>query len=344
MFLTNFARIGKSFIRCITGVQENYKKIEKTETKDLSICLDCPLFKSTSNAHITYCQNYCNKPRIIKEKVIYYNEANRFHIPIRERLSKLQLKQILLYHFLNIDNNGIVKNISTKEIAKFLNCSIKTVKNNNERLVKLNYILYSKISNDKFSIWLTDYKNYHLTQKEGGSGYITMSKELLINLININTVNSLRLELRKLIEFDDQNIQTDEVNSGKYTYQDIKRFLPKYLHYKGAIEDIINSGSNSFQTTIENNCITFKLKNEYNSELLRKDIINECEPLLNDYFNKFNFIENEVIDILQMSIQYGTEKIKNSLNEIYNNYILKNKHIYNLGGLIRKTIISKNVS
>lgn len=335
MYLMNFARVGKSFLRSITGVQENFKIVKEVSSTDLSVCFNCPFFENTSEVQSDYCHNYCNESKITKTETTYYNEGNRYHISTRERLSKMQLKQILLYHFLGVDKNGVVKNISTKDIAEYLKCDIKTVKNNNRRFVELNYILYSESSSDKFTIWLTDYKNYHLAQREGGSGYVNMSKQLLSNLIEVDNVNSLRLELRNLIEFDNQNIQSDEVKEGKYTYRDVKRFLPKYLHYKGAIEEVINNGSNSFEIVMENNFISFKLKDNFNSKILREDIISKCETSFDSYFDKFNFDEDELIDIFQMSIQYGIDRIRESLDIIYEDYIVKSKYIHNLGGLVR---------
>jgi len=345
MIMTNFGRIGKSFIRSITGVQENYSTDEIIELTDISVCCKCPFFANTSKIQSEYCQNYCTKAKITKIKKKYYNEANRFHLPIKERLSKTQLKQILLYHFLGVDKNGIVKNLSAKEIAKILNCNEKTVTNNNKRLVKLNYILYSKISNDKFSVLLIDYKNYHLATREGGNGgYITMPKNLLRTLLNVNKVNSLRLELRKLIEFDNQNVNSEETVSGEYTYKDIKRFLPDYLRYKKAIEDVISNESKAFDTIIKDNGIAFKLKDIYNPEGIKQKIIEKCEMTFNNYFEKFAFEEKDLTDIFQMSIQYGIEKVKDSLDIVYNTYVLKNRYIYNLGGLIRKVILLKDVS
>jgi hypothetical protein len=341
MFLTNFGRVGKSFIKSITGVQENYSIIDYIELTDISICERCPFFEKTSPEQSKYCQDYCDKAKIKKAKTTYYNEANRYRIPIRERLSK---SQILLYHFLDVDSNGVVKNISTKEIAEILDCDVKTVKNNNERFVELNYILFSQSSNDEFTILLRDYKNYHLTAKEGGSGYITMSKDLFKNLLEIDNVNSLRLELRELIEFDNKNINPENNTQGEYTYREIKRFLPEYLRYKGAIDKIIENGSNSFIMQKNQEGIIFELKYEYKSEKLKQDILDECDIALDDYFNKFNFTEKNLTDIFQMSLQYGVENIKDSLEIIYNGYILKEKRINNLGGLIRKTTIHKKVS
>lgn len=342
MILTNFARIGKTFIRSITGVQENYKKTERVRATDFSVCLNCSLFNGDVSHHqIRYCKEFCNKPKevVVKERTTYYNEANRFHIPVRERLSKFQLKQILLYHFLNIDNNGIVKNISTRQIASFLGCNVKTIKNNNKRFIELGYILYSESSRDEFTVWLKDYKSYHLTVREGGGGYITMSKELLKNFTKISNVNSLRLELRNLIEFDNKNIESMKINKGEYSFRDIKRFLPNYLRNKSAIKRIIEKGSDSFIVKVKEKNIVFKLKDELNAKILRKNILENCQDSFVEYYSKFNLHQDNLIDIYQMSVQYGVDRVKESLDKIYDDYVLNDKYIHNLGGLVRTFIL-----
>lgn len=343
MYMTNFAKIGKAFLRSITGVQQNFKEIKRVEVIDTSICKKCPFNNSNADIIQQYCKNYCQKAKTTKKIVTYYNESNRYHIPKRERLSKSQIKQILLYHFLGVDKRGIVKNISTKKVAKLLGCTTRTVKNNNQRFIDLGYILYSKAFDDKFSILLTDYSKYHLTKKEGGTGYITMSKELLFELLKIDSVNSLRLELRKTIEFDDSNINTNLPRFGEYTYNEIKRFLPEYLHYKRAVNNVIENCSNCYDVIQDEKGIKFMLKDKYNPDILIDNIYEECEKNLYIHpITKSLYVNEEVQNNLyDLCIRYGIQTVNSALDYIYYNYVIKRIKITNIVGLAR-TIITRN--
>ena len=335
--LVNFARIGKRLIRRMTGVQENYKKIEYIEELDYTPCQNCELNKLSCENN-QYCTEYCQKIRVKKEKVTYVNEANSFKIPSDERLSKSQLKQILLYHFLGIDENGILRNISISEIANILDCDEKTVKNNNKRLSELNYILHSKASSDTFSIMLVDYKNYHLRKNEGGTGYVNMTRDLFLELLNVKNVNALRIELRELIKFDDSNIGVETIEQGTYSMNDVKRFLPQYVRYEKAIKECLENGSGAFDVKLNKKELTFKLKDEYNPKILREKIFTDFEYAFDSYYEVFNFTNNEVESLYSLCLQYGIDVVQDTLDIIYKDYVLKGIYIRNLGGLIRMQI------
>lgn len=291
--LNNSARIGKSFLISIIGVQCNFKNNN-----------------------------------------IYFNEANRFRINKNKKLSKLQIKQILLYHFLGVDNNGIVKNISINSIAQTLNCSTKSIKNNNKRLIELNYMCMALIDSDRFNILLMDYKHYHLPSYQGGTGYITMSKELMEEIINDSSVNSLRLKIRTLIAFDNKNIYSDTVEKAYYSYNDLKRFLPYYLRSKNIINNLLDN--KIFLYNIEKDGIYFRLKNEYNWKLTKENIIITFSEEIKHNIEGLNIKDKEMQDLYQMSIQYGLDKVKNALDIIKNES--KNITIRNIGGLTRSII------
>lgn len=342
MYLTKFAAIGKSFIRNILGVQENYKVEEVVEYTDISICEKCKFFKSNSETSKKYCLNYCKKAKSRKVKTTYYNEANRFHIPVKERLSKSQIKQILLYHFLDVDENGIIKDICSREVSRIIDCDIKTVKNNNDRFRELSHAFCTRYVDGVFSTIIPECKNYSLPRSKGGSGYISMPLDILEELLKIDNVNALRIELRKLIEFDTANINAKVVIPAEYSYSTLGKFLPKYLRYGKAINSVIAKGSNLFENIVEGRSIVFKLKNEYDSNLIKNNMINKCEEIFDEYYEEyFYFSDKDFLSVIKLSLEYGIEVIKETLDRIYRDYVLRERVVKNLGGLMR-TVIRRN--
>lgn len=309
MYLTNHARIGKRILRAITGVQRPHKRqrnLDNGETEE-----------------------------------VYYNEANRFHITTTERLSKLQIKQFLLFHFIDIDRFGIVKNISLEKIANILGCSINTVKNNNKRLEELEYITFTNYYFGRFSAFIRDYPRYHLTKRDGGSGYLTMNKNIIMALIGIDDVNVLRLELRQLIKLDESNMNNseDELLNGEYSYNDIRLFLPQYKSYKKAIKELSNYASSLFQTKVLNNKLTFNLVEKYRESTITKEIIS----MIDDIHEKYTpIIDIDYPAILDKTIKYGKERVSLALDHIYKKYIMKERKIKNIEGLLVAVIRGQN--
>ena len=344
MYLTNFAIIGKSFLISILGVQENYKRevVKEKVFLDYSKCKGCEFFNTKDDEIINYCRNYCDKPEkkvLIKNE--YYNEANRYHIPTTERLSKSQIKQILLYHFLDVDNNGIVKGASLKEVANILKCDVKTVKNNNERFMELHHAYSTGIIGGEFSVLLRKYKEYYLPKSKGGTGYITMPLEIFKKLLEVDDVNALRIELRKLLEYDRKNISSKTQVAASYTYRDVKRFLPKYLGYKGAIDSAMDKCSEIFENIRASKGIAFKLKEKYDYRIIKERIIEKATNAYDEFFDVFNFSTKDFASILQLSTEYSLEVIKETLRKIAEGYLMRGIEVRNLGGLMR-TIIRRN--
>lgn len=346
MLVCNFARVGKALLRGMVGVQKNYKEIEYKKEFDESVCKGCKFYVGgckNSDLVKTYCNEYCNKAYKYVEITKYINEANEFKIGVKERLSKIQVKQMILYHFLGVDKNGIVKNIDEKSVANYLGCDIKTVRNNNERLIELNYIIFSRIDRFTINVILVDYKSYHLPSSRGGRGYITMSKELLDELLIIDNVNTLRLEIRNLIKFDDMNIDNINITSSKYTYKQISRFLPSYINYISLIKDLLKDSSDLFHVDIQDDGIEFKLKDKYNSKITKDNLKNQIYSNIFDFCidNGFLFSDKELEDLLQMGMQYSCQAVIGAVEYIDKNYYLRGKDVNNVCGLVRTIIVNK---
>lgn len=360
--LRDIAKIGKSVLVQLVGAQMNFKTFEYIEhiDEDICKCSNCPTYnlkninpnnpmnkvtkEALSEIEELYCYGQCKEAIKSTTKTIYHNEANQFNLPKgSNRLSKLQIKQLILFHFYQVDKQGIVKNLSIKQIANTLNCTEKTVRATNEKLVEQEFIWISPMDNDRFTVLIKEYKTYHLTAKQGGNGYLNMSFDLFQNLLNITNVNSLRLEIRQIIHFDNYNINTAGTRPVEFTHKEIQRFLPNYVNYRGIIEDIISNQSESFDIIEKDSSIVFSLKEQFRPDNIIKsmsiDYSNKFTPILDEHIPDLSLKYKQ--DLIQMSFQYSFEVVYQAVEAIIEQYIKKDKETPNFGGLVRT--ISKNI-
>lgn len=363
MRLKRFFKVGKNTMIKMTSLQNTYTSTNETDIftsttvkrKEHS-CANCVMYKKYKEYTLTseyknsteheknkvlkyfnrYCDEYCSKV----ENNTYATSNIKYHVGKRERLSRLQLCQLLLYYALGPDEKGIVRNISEKEVASILGCTTRTIRNNNKRLIELNYLLLSWVSKNKYNVLLLDYESQHLTAQEGGRGYITMSNNLFMQLIKIKNVNSLRLEIRNLVKFDDQNVKRIKTRKASYTYKNIRAFLPSYINYQIIKNKIIKEASNIFHITKTNEGIIFTLKSEYNAKLQKKKISKEYEKYFLNYCVNKNMVlsKKDYDDLIQMSFEYRFTTVIDALSIVYKNYYLKDVYIENYGGLVREII------
>lgn len=344
--LKEVAKVGKDVLIKIAGVAENYKK--EVIVEDFSSCpSSCPFHALSDEVKRGYCAQHC--PVVKKTvKVVYVNEKHRYHLEINEelqekKLSKLKLLQHLLLHFL-ADSNGFIMHASASEIASLLHCSVRTVKDNFKSLKSFNLIDYHQINADLFSVYLVDYQNYHKTKEEGGKGYIQMAKEFLFALIELKDVNAIRLCLRQLLKYDDDVVLKGK-NHGVYTYEDLKRFMPKNLRYKKAIQKVIEKTKKVFDVMFEGYAAVFKLKEEYNGKIQKSKKEKEFSQQILHFFNENNEVVTNFIvsDLVQLGMQFGIHYVMQALKIYKEKYLSpeRNTIVENIGGLVR-TIIREN--
>lgn len=226
--LDNFTNIGKAVLIQALGIQKNYTTIiENTvEVVDYSnpSCSSCKykaiienfdkdsdMYKTAS----TYCADCPNKLLTTQNvtKKVYHNEKNRYGY--RPMLKSNALKLLLLLHFFHPDRFGIIKNVDTREIAQKLNCNIKTVWNNLEILSSYTYISYSKTDTYSINLILNDYENYYLPAHKNGRGFLVLSFDLLNKIILLDSLVTLRIYLRELINLDNANLKGRQVSTIK---------------------------------------------------------------------------------------------------------------------------------
>lgn len=265
---------------------------------------------------------------------------------ILARLSKHQIKLFLLYHFYPeiSSRNGLIKNVSEKEVADLLGCTVKTVRNSNLQLVKHNYIIYSKADTGNFSLILKDYPNYHVKANKGGAGYINITKELMESLMAVDDVNVLRMQLRSLLEHDNENIGRLKAQSVSIEFRTFKKNMPKYMNSKRSIIEKLEKNPGLFDYRFSGDYVKVELGEEYIGKYARKDL---TVKFLDRMFKVVKGVgmdwipESSQGDIAQMCIQYGEEITLSSLKNVLEKYLQENGSITNLGGLVRTVIRKK---
>lgn len=377
--MDNFTNIGKAVLIQALGIQKNYTTIvEKTiEVVDYSnpVCSTCKYkeiintFDKNSDMYktaSTYCNNCPNKKLTIQDvtKKVYHNEKNRYGY--RPMLKSNALKLFLTLHFFHPDRFGIIKNVDTRVIANILNCNIKTVWNNLEILSKYTYISYSKIDNHFINIILNDYESYYLPANKNGRGFLVLSNDLLSKIISIDSLITLRIYLREIINLDNSNLK-GQASVDHKTINDIRQILPAYCKPCIIRKSILNTSGDIFTTTINENIIRFEIDNKYLAKNQKNILLNENkEKLINfiyefnsdipeinsgkiqpikynsfiptdinlSYFKLISIKKDDLEDIANIAVHYSYDLVMMALSDVYKQYILYDKNIKNLPGLI----------
>lgn len=386
--LNTFARIGKGVLTKAIGLQRNHKEIivegpdKVNEIK--SGCFSCPYYQdklykqALGLPESTFQCQECN--HIIYDStytVKYVNEKNRFGY--QPTLKCNAIKLLLLYHFLQPDPLGLVKNINIKEIADILGCTVMTVRNCNDALVEYGYCYISNTGWDDNSInvWLVEYRDYHKTAKEGGRGYLTLSSSMFGDILTIGTLNPLRLTLKGLLEMDNQSSVTADTQI-RTSYKKLRYFMPAYCN-RNIIKKALEQDNPIFSITLDNSGVVYKLPDKLGQTHLRKEMERQGTDAIKDYVETLNqLFENPnqnqeysiedfhaILDTLSiqpaqvyrpliipadayislgsMCAQYSVSIVRSAISIVYNNYINCGRTVDNFGALIRTTIRNMSV-
>lgn len=384
--MDNFTNIGKAVLIQALGIQKNYTTIvdNTIEVIDYSnpSCSSCKykaiintfdkdsdMYKSASS----YCANCPNKTLTTQNvtKKIYHNEKNRYGY--RPMLKSNSLKLFLLLHFFHPDRFGIIKNVDTREIAKLLDCNIKTVWNNLSILSVYTYISYCKIDTYSINLIINDYQNYYLPAQKNGRGFLVLSKELLQNIIKIESLVTLRIYLRELINLDNSNLK-GQASVDHKTIKDIRQILPDYCKPCIIRKSIENSSTDIFTISVNDNIVRFEINERYIAKNQKKNLLQETITKFKKFIFDFNSVvpeinagnlnssefniflsteinlthyklisikKDELDDLANIAVHYSYDLMLLALSEVYKQYILFDKPIKNLPGLISSIIHSQ---
>lgn len=376
-----FCNVGKTVLSKALGLQKNYSEVLERAyevlDEDASGCGTCKWHALRTVTHdgeelFAECERACAScpHRVMKVEYtysrVYHNERNR--CGYKPRLKCNAIKLLLAFHFYEIDQNGLIYHIDVSALAEKLGCNIKTVNNNLEQLREYGYISFSRIDSRLINLYLPEYEDYFKPASSGGRGFLVISENVFSELLKIDSINTLRITLRQLMEFDQlKNHGTDSVEK---SYHDLRMLLPDYCK-----RNVIQKASDKlsmFVTEIKDNLIKFILKPEFDAKHQKEERLQFYEEQLTEFWHEFTeeageintgihsideskfagFFEGieveeyvgwslsplDVADLAYLCLQYSFNVVLKALQQIYQTYILKFTKITNLGGLARTII------
>ncbi|RKO61813.1 hypothetical protein [Caldibacillus debilis] len=172
-------------------------------------------------------------------------EKHYFRIPddwAETRWTKSLIKQVLAYLGLT-NSEGDLGIVDLEELADVLCCSLRTVRNNNKTLEKLNLVQVEPLYGNLARIRLLDYKANFLDLRDSGgksTGYTSIQREALFDLLDISKVGVLRIACRALY-LHEREVHLEGNPAALLTAKDFKGFLPKYFSFRPVIERAIHS-------------------------------------------------------------------------------------------------------
>ena len=358
MKITPYARVGRSPLIKAVGLQKNFKEIYYTETLELdryaSGCFSCPNYKNVEFAEFmppqiqTKAKQCCAScpfaqyKTVYKEHVKYINEKNLFGYA--RRLTAIPLKLLLVYHFGSPNPQGIVRGYNTTQLAAYLGCSPRSVRNANITLAEYGYIhVLESLKKNHFDVMLMEYKDYAKTAREGGRGYATFNKEFLDEIMQITDINQLRVFLRIALDLDTKKDPEEEIS-----YSSLQRFLPDYCK-KGVIqkeyENSQISGENEISEYIRKIDTSIEAVNQaiLEDKPFEADFLSdqEIEPSIASKIKKeklyvaFDLSAEDFKDLGLLVSTYSIDAVKKVIRYIHKNYVAKLKTIDNFGALAR---------
>lgn len=289
------------------------------------------------------CTNGCTKCTLkilnnetVDTPFIITTENDNLSEKVFKRLSKSQILQYLAYHFLPLDKNGRFKYLLEKDIASFINYSLKTIKRNNEVLEKMGLIKYRYEDTGIIDVEIINYNESFKSKSKKGKGGIKIPFNVLKKILSLKNIDQIRFVLFMLERYISVASQYETFNYHKLISKKFNFLISKGKRYTKKIHEIINDLSGFFELKKnDEKIIEFKIIDELKTDNYEKTFVKECEKDILDLLEEKNIETNykDIDDLINLSKQYGKEIVLKVLNE-YN----KPRYKINLGGFIRNLI------
>lgn len=325
--LKAFTKLSKELLldMCKPKYESNKQLSLQPEYKDFRKCKrTCPWYYNNRNT----CEICTSCPFVLSTSSI--------KVPRKNALTYSQIKQLLLYHALVFDNNGLTPELNNEYVANMINCTPKTARDNLKSLEAAGYIATSNKVFSSYVVYIIDYHKYHVGNNRG---YLNINKRVLNAILQTDSINELRLALYCVVKLDD--IRKFKKTIKKFTYESLINILPSYIYNKEQIKDIfvkLSDSLNLFNISFEEECILISETNMADNHIFKKGVHNKNKKALKAFLTKHKLKVNkkEMNDLLQMFLQYNSKIVLNSLN------LIKDKKPRELGSYLR-TIIRKNI-
>lgn len=274
----------------------------------------------------------------------YVNERNKYHLPKDQfRLSKLQIKVAIYYHFL-IDEYAMIPRVTWEHLAETFSCSIKALKVAHKLLQEYGFINYTHINGKAISVYIPNTKTYALTAQEGGSGYLTMSQATLFELIDVKNVNIVRATIRTLIQ--DTLALAKQKNMLPYKPTKVKLIdaapsYPKYLRYPKALKDLYAKLPSILDCKATDKGLFITQKLESMGKYVQEKLYLEHKPFVEQLIDHIGLELSDSIkeSSIYMCVQYGKNLLEQGMYKL-KEQLAKDNGIQSIGAYLRTTLMS----
>lgn len=259
------------------------------------------------------------------------------------KLSKTQIKQYLLYHFLPLNSEGVFEYVIEQNIADELNVDIKTVRRNNKILKAIGLIKYHRIDIGCIAIKINDYNKAFET---GNSGTINIPNNVIKAIIQFKEMDMLKCFLLLYAQhFSYLRNTKNSIITKHLLIKEIKKIIPNGKNYDLNILRIFNKLKDYFDFIKYNKIVKrlctleYKVKERFLTykydEKIKTELANELEKIFKEK-NIDKYITYKVYDdIYSLCNEYGKDLLLKAINNFNSDFINKKSEI---GAIIRNEI------
>ncbi|YBV92471.1 hypothetical protein M1D53_09890 [Bacillus sp. PK9-021] len=297
----------------------------------------------------------------------YYYEKHSFGLAknfVDIKWTGSLMKQILAY-VAKCNSQGHISIISEQELANTIQCSVRTVQNNNKLLEDYDIIRWDRLWGDYIQVslnnYLEDFLDLHIKEAAdvqnisynpemldednntytSKGGYTSVSMEVIYQLLAIKNINMLRLALRALYVYEsDVNVKKD--SEALLSYTEVKHILPKYIGYKAAIKEMASKLNKIFRIDVleKDDCVKTLLEEKQ----LRKSII---EKIKDGFILSFNLTgahdSKKQKEIEKIRGEHAFTQFKNFFKS-FGHYSIKKEDIHSIVHEFGLDIIEKSLT
>lgn len=153
------------------------------------------------------------------------------------------VKAYIILHFLMTDfTAGTIERAQFSELSREAGCTERTARASLLSLAGEGYITYEKINARYFRASICGYADMFRKAKDGGHGYLTMSREAAGRILSLKRINDIRIAVVSLFE----SVQNERNSSSKelcalIPFERFRQAMPGYMrpcHIRKAAESL----------------------------------------------------------------------------------------------------------
>lgn len=280
--MNSFAKIPIEKCTALLGIQDRKeRRYCYIKGSDDLMCLDDTAELRRNAGKIDYLRKLDTKAR----RTIHRLEYNGSYLKTMKAGS---VKVYIILHFLISDfTSGTIDRALFSEVSREAGCTERTVRASLDSLASEGYITYKKLNARYFSAEICGYAEMFRKAKDGGHGYITMSREAVSRILSLHGINDLRIGVVSLFE----SVQNERNSSSKalgavIPFDRYRQAMPGYMrpcHIRKAVETLSGLFGEFSETYRE---YLVKLDNVFNPRPVQNAVRQEARSAIRERFNK----------------------------------------------------------